>query len=330
MVALDAGRPAIEAAVSARCRLLLTHHPMIFRPVKRISAAEPLGHLLALAICNDLAVVSLHTNFDIARGGVNDLLAARLGVTRCEPLKAAWAVEMVKLSVFVPKGYEEQVMEALFHVSGVIGNYRDCSFRTEGIGSFRPLEGAEPFLGEIGRREYVGESRIEVMLRKGDMDAAVRALRAAHPYEEPAFDLYPLLNRSEEAGLGRIGELAQALPLKDFTALVKESLELEGVRFVGDADRPVRKIALCGGSGATLWRDAVRRGADVLVTGDIKYHEAREAEEQGIALVDAGHFATELPMVKGLAELLAAELAKKGYAAEITAFEGERDPFRYV
>jgi len=330
MVALDAGGPAVEAAVNSQCRLLLTHHPMIFRPLKRLSAAEPLGRLLSLAIGNDLAVISLHTNFDLARGGVNDLLAARLGLINCEPLKKTSTEELVKLSVFVPKGHEEQVMEALFPVCGAIGNYRDCSFRAEGIGTFRPLEGSEPFLGVIGRREHVGESRIEVLLRKRDMNAAVKALRAAHPYEEPAFDLYPLLNKGDAAGLGRIGELSQAVPLAEFTVRMKQSLGLHGARFVGDADRPVRKVAVCGGSGASLWREAVARGADVLVTGDIKYHEARDAEEQGIALVDAGHFATDRPMVRGLAELLTAELANRGFAAEITTFEGERDPFRYI
>ncbi len=330
MVALDPGSPAVEEAVASRCQLLLTHHPLIFRPVKRLSPSDPLGRLLFLAIKNDLAIISLHTNFDIAWGGVNDLLAERLGLSGCEPLKPTYAEELVKLSVFVPMGYEERLMEALFKVCGSIGNYRDCSFRTEGIGTFRPLEGAEPFLGEIGRRENVEESRVEFMLSKGDVNAAVKALRANHPYEEPAFDIYPLLNRGKSAGLGRIGLLPAPLPLADFASMIKERLGLDGARFVGDAARMVKKVALCGGSGASLWREAASKGADVLVSGDVKYHEARDADAQGVALVDAGHFSTELPMVKGLSELLGAELANKGFAAEITAFEGERDPFRFI
>jgi putative NIF3 family GTP cyclohydrolase 1 type 2 len=222
------------------------------------------------------------------------------------------------------------VLEALFRVSGVLGNYRDCSFRTEGVGTFKPLEGADPFLGEIGKREYVDESRIEVLLKKADVGGAVKALRAAHPYEEPAFDLYPLLNRDKDTGMGRIGELAQALPLDEFAALVKERLGLNGVRIVGDAGRMVRKVALCGGSGASLWREAAYQGADVLISGDVKYHDARDAEAHGLALVDAGHFATESPMVEGLAKQLGRELANKGYTAEIVAFEGEKDPFRFI
>ncbi len=330
MVALDPGLDAVEAAVESRCQLLLSHHPLIFRPLKRITPSDWPGRLLFLAIKNDLAIVSLHTNFDIAWGGVNDLLAARLGLADCEPLKSAAGEELVKLSVFVPQGHEEKVMESLFRVSGVIGNYRDCSFRTEGIGTFKPLEGATPFLGEIGIREYVGESRIEVLLKKMDVQGAVKALRAAHPYEEPAFDLYPLLNRGKDAGMGRIGELPAAIPLDEFAALVKDRLGLTGARIVGAAGRMVRKVALCGGSGASLWREAAYQGADVLLSGDVKYHEARDAEAQGLALVDAGHFATELPMVEGLTEKLARELANKGYAAEIVAFEGEKDPFRFI
>lgn len=329
-MALDAGGNAVEAAVAASCQLLLTHHPLIFHPLKKISVADPLGRLLSLAFKNDLAIISLHTNFDIAEGGVNDLLAERLGVLRCEPLKVTFVDELIKLTVYVPKGHEETVMEALFRFSGVIGNYSDCSFRTGGIGTFRPLQGAEPFLGEIGKREYAEESRIEVLLRKGDLNAALKSLLAAHPYEEPAFDLYPLLNKGKACGLGRIGYLPTALPLVEFAAIVKERLGLLGARFVGDAERLVRKVALCGGSGASLLREARSQGAEVLVTGDIKYHEARYAEELGMTLIDAGHFATELPMIRGFEELLRCELAQKGYGAEIVAFEGESEPFRFI
>jgi putative NIF3 family GTP cyclohydrolase 1 type 2 len=162
------------------------------------------------------------------------------------------------------------------------------------------------------------------------MNAAIKSLTAVHPYEEPAFDIYPLLNKGKSVGMGRIGELPEALTLEEFALMVKKRLCPDGVRFVGDAERLVRKVALCGGSGASLLREAGNQGADVLVTGDVKYHEAREAEELGLALVDAGHFATELPMISGLTKLLGSELSKKGYKADITAFEGEREPFRYI
>jgi dinuclear metal center YbgI/SA1388 family protein len=329
MVALDPGRDALDAAVADSCHLLLTHHPLIFTPLKKIAATDPTGNLVALAIRHGLTVASLHTNFDIAAGGVNDLLAQRLGIASCQPLKTTGAEELVKLSVFVPQGHEEQVLEALFRFSGVIGNYRDCSFRTGGTGTFTPQAGARPFIGEVGKREEVGETRVEVLVRGTDTAAAVKALLKAHPYEEPAFDLYPLLNKGEERGLGRIGELAAATTLGEFAAFVKERLGLQGVRYVGDAGRRVRKVALCGGSGVSLLRTAQYQGADVLVTGDVKYHEAREAEVLGLALVDAGHFATERVMVQGLAARLEKELAEGGFTATVTAFNGEREPFTY-
>jgi len=330
MVALDPGREAIDAAVAAGCRLLLVHHPFIFKPLKRISLADPDGGLIARAIRSDLAVISLHTNLDVANGGVNDFLADLLGVGECAPLRVTAQDELVKLAVFVPKGSEDQVLEALFRFSGLIGNYRDCSFRTPGLGTFTPLEGARPHVGSVGKRETVEENRIEVLLRRHDLSAAVLALMKAHPYEEPAFDLYPLLNREDVSGLGRIGLLREEMSLGDFALAVKERLGLSGVRLVGDPGRSIRKVALCGGSGASLLRDAWRQGADLLVTGDIKYHEAREAETLGVALLDAGHFATEIPMVPGVAAMLRNELGSRRFKADVVEFEGERDPFRHV
>ena len=329
MVALDAGRESLEAAVAAGCQLLLTHHPLIFSPMKKIAATDPAANLVILAIRNNLTVVSLHTNYDIADGGLNDLLAGALGVGPCQPLKVSGADELVKLGVFVPRGDEEKVLEALFRFSGVIGNYRDCSFRSAGTGTFTPLDGAQPYLGRVGSREEVEESKIEVLLRMADVADAVKALVKAHPYEEPAYDLYPLLNGGRERGLGRIGPLSAPTTLGEFVAFVKERLALQGVRYLGDGGRKVKKVALCGGSGASLLRSAHYQWADVLVTGDVKYHEAREAEMLGLALVDAGHFATERVMVEGLAGRLATELAAGGFDAEVIPCAEEREPFTY-
>jgi dinuclear metal center YbgI/SA1388 family protein len=330
MVALDPLKDSIEAAVAAGCSLLLTHHPFIFKPLKRISTADPLGSLIALALRNNLAVIALHTNLDIASGGVNDLLAQLLGVEKTIPLKVTSVEELVKLSVFVPHGSEDQVLEALFRFSGVTGNYRDCSFRSSGTGTFTPQEGARPHIGSIGKQEAVDESRVEVLLRKADSAAAVAALLKAHPYEEPAYDLYPLLNRGESNGLGRIGRLREVTTLARFAMDIRTRLNLPGARFVGAPDRVVSKIALCGGSGASLIRDAWKQGADVLVTGDIKYHEARDAEALGLALIDAGHFGTERPMIQGVAARLRGDLVKRKFTAEILEFEEERDPFNHI
>jgi dinuclear metal center YbgI/SA1388 family protein len=326
MVALDPGQEAVEAAVAAGCSLLVTHHPLFFRPLKRIDASEPTGGVVFRAIGNNLAILSLHTNYDSADGGLNDLLAERLGLIETRPLKGS-AEELVKLAAFVPEGHEERVLEVLFRFSGVIGNYRDCSFRVSGTGTFTPQEGAKPFIGEVGARNETGETRIEVLLRKEDLPAAVKALRAVHPYEEPAFDLYPLLNRGAERGLGRFGDLNADITLAGYASVVGEKLGTD-VRYVGDPARRVRRVAVCSGSGSSLLREAVWKGADVFVTGDVKYHEAREAEALGVALIDAGHFATEVIMVDGVVSRLAQEMEKRGFQAEVIPCRAERDPFK--
>jgi len=330
MVALDAGKEALETAISARCQLLLTHHPFLFQSIKKIDISNPSGNLIALAIKNDLAIISLHTNFDIADGGINDLLAERLGINSCVPIKITFREELRKLSVFVPKGYEDKVLEQLFRFSGFMGNYSDCSFQSRGIGTFKPLAGARPFTGTPGTRENAEETRIEVLLRNDDVSAAVNALLKVHPYEEPAFDIYPVLNAGKSSGLGRIGMLDRDVSLETFAGIIKEEFALQGLRFVGDSRSRVRKIAVCGGSGASLLRDAKRLGADVLVTGDIKYHDAQDARMLGIALIDMGHFASESLMICGLAARLRQELSGKGYEAEILVCEEEKDPFSFL
>jgi dinuclear metal center YbgI/SA1388 family protein len=327
LVALDPTPAAIRAAIESSCQLLLTHHPLIFKPLKKISAADPTSSLIFQAIRHELAVFSLHTNYDIAAEGLNDLLAARLGVEETRPLKVTSVDDLVKLAVFVPLGHEEAVMNALFRFTSDIGAYDECSFRGEGIGTFRPLPGARPFIGKVGTRESVAESRLELLLRKADLAAAVKALCAAHPYEEPAFDCYPLLNQGETLGLGRIGRLGETVTLGGFASIVKERLQTNTLRLVGSPDRPVRKVALCSGSGASLLREAVRQGADVLVTGDIKYHEARDAEALGVALVDAGHFATERIMAEAVADRLRGALATSPYDLIVAPFTDDNDPF---
>jgi dinuclear metal center YbgI/SA1388 family protein len=329
MVALDPGTPAVEAAIAARCNLLVTHHPFIFTPLKKISAADETGRLALRAAKNDLAIISLHTNFDIASGGVNDLLAGHLGVTQAQPLKVTGAEEFVKLVVFVPNGHEEKLLKALSPHLADLGNYRDCSFQAEGVGRFTPQQGAQPFAGAVGRPERQQESRIEVLVLKQKLGGAVAALKGAHPYEEPAFDLYPVLNQGEIRGLGRIGVLAEPTTAGAYAVRVKKTLAASGVRLVGDPEKKICKVALCGGSGASLLHEAARKGADLLVTGDVQYHEAREAEALGIAVLDAGHFATEWPMVHGLAEALVRALEGRKYQTEVLAYQGEREPFSF-
>lgn len=328
MVALDPLPQVITSALDHNCDLLVTHHPLIFSPLRQITSSTSTGNSLLLAAQGGLALLAMHTNYDIATDGLNDLLADRIGLQQTRPLKITSRDELIKLVVFVPEEQLATVRSALLPHAESIGNYQDCSFCTGGEGTFLPLAGAEPAIGTIGKQEKVAEQRLELLLRRDQLSRAIRTLLAVHPYEEPAFDCYPLLNEAAAKGLGRIGYLPEPVVLADWAGSVAKQLDCETLRFVGDPGRSIRKIALCSGSGSSLLHDAIRAGADLLLTGDLKYHEAREAEAQGIALLDAGHFGTEILMVAAIQEFLGKALAKAGHSVEIIRAECEQNPFR--
>lgn len=329
MVALDPTADAIASAVASSCQILVTHHPLIFKPLKSVSTASSHGRLIHSAIRAGLSIVSLHTNYDIASGGLNDLLAGKIGLSNCVPLQVTTSQELVKLVVFVPADHIEQLREALFPYAGQLGNYRDCSFAAGGEGTFTPLEGAAPFIGAVGVPQKVPEQRLELLVERLNLPRAIKALMAAHPYEDPAYDLYPVLNEGKKLGLGRIGRLSDTVSLAEFAEHITKTLSAPGLRYVGDPTARLSKVALCSGSGASLLHEAVRAGADVLVTGDVKYHEAREAQDLGIALIDAGHFQTEIIMVAELTEQLGRALFAAGYEeCRVVPCLIETDPFR--
>jgi dinuclear metal center YbgI/SA1388 family protein len=331
MVALDATPAVIESAIQDDCQLLVTHHPLIFKAQKSISTATTQGRSIHSAIRGGLAIVCMHTNYDIAGGGLNDVLSQRLGLTASVPLQITARQELAKLVVFVPEGHLDGLRAALLPHAERLGAYRDCSFSAAGEGTFTPLEGAAPFIGRVGELEKVPEYRLEVLLDRARVPQALKSLAAAHPYEEPAYDIYPLHNSGNDAGLGRIGTLPDAVRLADYAALVAERLGAPGIRFVGDPAATVKRIALCSGSGASVMRSAARSGADVLVTGDVKYHEAREAEDLGIALIDAGHFNTEIIMAVAVRDRLLQLLRDAGFdGCRVHACDIESDPFRYI
>lgn len=330
MVALDPCPEAVDAAINNSCQLLLTHHPLIFKPLKRIATTDATGRLIHQAFAGRLAIVSLHTNYDIAQNGVNDLLAEALGMTFCRPLKVSHREELLKLTVFVPLSHHDALLDVLLPFSHLSGNYAECSFTTSGQGTFKPLAGASPYIGAVGKRESVEEARLELLISKADLQPALKALHKAHPYEEPAFDMAPLLNAGLHSGLGRIGLLEEAPRLKDFAGSVKKCLGTPTLKIVGNPEQRIGKLAICGGSGASLLHDAAREGADLFLTGDIKYHEAREAQALGIALIDAGHFATERLMIDGLARQLEKELGQRRYDVKVFRCTAESDPFTFL
>ena len=329
MVALDPGLEAVEAARDAGAQALVTHHPLLFKPVKRLTPDDAVGKVLWTAVRDDVAIISAHTNLDCAVDGLNSWLAQKMGVEQAAPLQAV-AGDYLKLVVFVPVGHEDAVADALFSAGGgQIGAYDQCSFRSSGEGTFRPGPGTQPYIGTVGQREKTEEVRLETIIPKRKLLRVLEKMQKAHPYEEVAYDLLPLHNQVPGAGLGRIGRLAQQASLGEFAARVKESLGCDHLRLIGADQMPVRKVALCGGSGAFLLQTAHRQGADVLVTGDVKYHEARQAEELGIALIDAGHFATEQLMIEQVTQSLQAAARQLNWGVAFEAYAGEEDPFRF-
>ena len=331
MVALDASSAVIESALQADCQLLVTHHPLIFKPLKSISTSTTQGKSVHAAIRGGLGIVSMHTNYDIVEGGLNDLLSERLGLTACAPLQVTTAQELSKLVVFVPEEHLDRVRAALFAHAESLGVYRDCSFSASGEGTFTPLAGATPFIGTVGALEKVREYRLEILLDRLKLPQALKSLIEVHPYEEPAYDIYPLHNQGIESGLGRIGSLPDATTLAEYASRVAAQLGSPGTRFVGDPSAKIKKVALCSGSGASVMRCAARAGANVLVTGDIKYHEARDAEDLGIALIDSGHFHTEIIMAAAVRARLHSLLQNTGFdGCQVLVCNVETDPFRYL
>lgn len=328
MVALDPTPDVVASAIESVCQLLVTHHPLIFKPLKSISASNPQGALIQKAIKNGLSIVSMHTNYDIANGGLNDLLAAKIGLSASVPLSVTASTELVKLIVFVPTDHLVQVRLALLPFASTLGNYCNCSFSAGGEGTFTPLVGANPFIGKIAELANVREERLELLIDRLQLPRAIKSMLAAHPYEEPAFDIYPLLNDGGKVGLGRIGRLLKPLTLVEYAGEIKINLSASSLRFVGDPEAVISKVALCSGSGSSLLRETVRAGADVLVTGDVKYHEARDAQELGLSLIDAGHFPTEIIMVNDMVKRLGLALNAAGFKdCLVEACRTETDPF---
>ncbi|TAM87298.1 MAG: Nif3-like dinuclear metal center hexameric protein [Jatrophihabitans sp.] len=310
LLAVDAVPATVAEALALGAQLLVTHHPLLLTGVHGVAAGEPKGALVHRMIRGGAAHLVIHTNADVASPGVSDALADALGLNGCEPLDPQRQPPMSKLVVFVPQQDADGLIDALAAAgAGAIGDYDRCAWSTAGTGTFRPLSGAHPAIGAIGRTEQVAETRVEMVVPAGRQAAVVAALRAAHPYEEPAFDLLVQQPLTGHRGTGRVGELPSVTTLRDFTAHAARVLPRTawGVRAAGDPDRPVRTVAVCGGSGASLVEQARAAGADAFLTADLKHHLVVEAVTErgdGLALVDAAHWATEAPWLDALAERL--------------------------
>jgi len=317
----------VEFAVNNGFEMIISHHPLFFKPLKSLRKDTPLGKIVYEAVKNDIVIYSAHTNMDTACGGINDILAKVLALQQLQILKQTYEEGLKKLVVFVPRGYEDTVRNAMCDVgAGHIGNYSHCSFSTNGLGTFKPLAGTKPFIGEEGKLKKADEIRIETIIPGNLQNKVVNAMLKAHPYEEVAFDIYPLENPGKTYGLGRIGYTKEPIILKEFCETVKQKLNISHIRVVGDLNKSISKVAICGGAGSDLAQVAAFFGADVLITGDVKYHEALDAKEAGLAIIDAGHFSTETILLPVLKKHLEQETRLLNKQVEISIYKDE-DPF---
>ncbi|MDP4163661.1 MAG: Nif3-like dinuclear metal center hexameric protein [Bacillota bacterium] len=329
LIALDVLEEVIDEAIEKKVQLIIAHHPIIYRPLQKLVTDSLPGRLFEKLIKHDISVYVAHTNLDVAVGGVNDMLASALGLENTEVLVPTVEILLKKLVVYVPSENANDVREALGKAgAGAIGNYSGCSFSSTGTGRFLPGENTTPHIGIQGKLEEVEETRIETIIPEHLVKKCISAMIKAHPYEEVAFDIYPVENKGELLGLGRVGTVKETT-LEQFALRAKEALEVDSVRIVGDLQAVIKKVAVLGGDGNKYWSQAKFKGADVYVTGDIYYHTAHDAMMQGLNMLDPGHNVEKI-MKKGVASLLSAHCMEAGYEVEIFASEKDTNPFKQI
>ncbi len=321
LTALDATLPVVKEAAAKGCNLIVTHHPVIFHAQKRFTA----GNIAFEAARRGISILSLHTCYDMADQGVNRALAETLGLENIRPLLREKMKNWKKLTTYVPKAQAEQLYQALSEAGcGDGGDYSGVCFFTQGQGRFCPMEGSHPVLGTVGRMEKVEEVRMETAFPPELESQVVEALKQNHPYEKPVWDIWTLENFGEEYWLGCVGELPEPMTEKAFAQLIQERLHITPRYNPGQ--RLIRQVGLCGGSGGELMAEAMKAHGwqyQAFVTAEVKHHQFMEAEQLGVTLYDASHYATEVVAIPWLTRQLAAQVGEKVPVAMATAYQGE-------
>ncbi len=303
LCALDSTESIIKEAIQKKCNLIIAHHPIIFRGLKKINGKNYVEKTIIAAIRNDIAIYAIHTNLDNVINGVNSSLASRLGLINCSVLTSK-DFALMKLFTFVPLAYADKVRQAIFDAgAGRIGNYSECSFGVDGTGTYKAGEGTDPFAGKIGLRHSESETKIEVVFPGHLEKDVIRALKSVHPYEEEAYDLINLTNEHPGIGAGLIGHLPQPDNEISFMSKLKVQFGLKVIRHSALRGKPIQKVALCGGAGSFLISKALALGADIFITADLKYHEFFDANDR-LVICDIGHYESEQFTINLLAEIL--------------------------
>jgi len=292
LLTLDCTEEIIDEAVRKKCNIVIAHHPIIFSGLKKITGASYIERTIIKAIKQDIAIYACHTNLDNVHQGVNNKIAEKLGLGKLRILDPKPNL-LKKIVTFVPASHHEKVLNALFQAgAGNIGNYDNCSFNLEGSGTFRGNDFSKPFIGRPNKLSKEKETRIETIFEMQNKDRIISALLGSHPYEEVAYDIYSLDNRHQLIGSGMTGEFKEAMDETDFLNHVKKTFRAPTIKHTKKLARNIKKVAICGGSGRFLLKNAIRSGADAFITSDFKYHEYFDAENK-LLLVDTGHFESE-------------------------------------
>ncbi|SDI33722.1 Nif3-like dinuclear metal center hexameric protein [Natribacillus halophilus] len=330
LVTLDVTEGVVDEAVQRGADMIISHHPLLFMPLTEIDTSTSKGRVIQQCLHHDLTVYTAHTNLDIAPGGINDWLAEAIGIQETAVVVPTKKDHLYKLVAFVPEEDTERIRRALGDAgAGHIGAYSHCTFNSEGTGTFIPGDETDPHIGNRGEMTFVAEKKVETVVSDSQLADVLQVLTDVHPYEEPAYDLYPLSLEGESFGLGRVGTLSSAMKLEAFSNHLKEVFKVDGLRVVGDLEKSVTNVAVIGGDASKYWPQALAAGADVLVTGDVKFHTAQDAEAAGLALVDPGHH-IEAIMKAALAERLGADAQASNYNVEINASAHATEPFTFL
>lgn len=303
LISLDATEAIVEEAINKKCNLIIAHHPIVFSGLKKLNGRNYIERTIIKAIKNDIAIYAIHTNLDNVLQGVNHRIANKIGLLN-QKILAPKRDNLQKLSVFVPVSHTDAVREAISAAgAGQIGNYSHCTFTLRGEGTFKPNDKAKPFIGQANQLERVEEDRLEAIFPAYLQSKIVAAMREAHPYEEVAFDIYPLANENPETGAGMVGDLPQEMTGREFLHLLKKVFQTPCIRHTRLLEKPVRRVAVCGGSGSFLLNNAIAAGADFFVTADYKYHQFFDADGK-IVIADIGHYESEICTTQLLQEYL--------------------------
>lgn len=324
LVSLDCTEEVVDEAIEKGCNMIVSHHPIVFKGLKKLTGSNYVERTVIKAIQSEVALYAIHTNLDNVPSGVNKMIANKIGLSDVRILSPK-SGELEKLEVFVPSDHSDTLREAIFAAGGgEIGEYSKCSFNIAGTGTFLPGEGSDPYSGQKGTMEEAEEVKIEIMYPKYLRNKVLSAMRNTHPYEEVAYYLHPLSNENQFIGSGMVGELSSEMKLETFLEHLKKSMELSVIRHTKGVGRKIKRVAICGGSGSFLLGAAKGAGADVFITGDFKYHEFFDAENE-IVIADIGHYESERFTV----DLLATYIRKK-FSTFATHFtEVNTNPIHY-